>query len=98
MPHGWRFKAPFFAYFLWRSKESKCRPAQGSMKIKSKVNIKPAVAKAVGTPTREHANNRRPAQGSMKMKSKANIKPAVAKAVGTPTREHANNRRPAQGQ
>jgi hypothetical protein len=26
---GWRFKAAFFAYFLCRGKESRCRPAQG---------------------------------------------------------------------
>jgi hypothetical protein len=28
-------EAPFFAYVFWRSKESKCRLAQGSMKIKN---------------------------------------------------------------
>jgi hypothetical protein len=38
-----------FAYFLWRSKESKCRPAQGSTKIKIKAKMKPAVAIAAGT-------------------------------------------------
>jgi hypothetical protein len=38
------------------------------MKIKSKANFQLAVAKAAGTPKREHTKNRRPAQGSMKIK------------------------------
>src|ERR1700710_2367060 len=54
---GWRFKAPFFAYFLWRSKESKCRPAQGSMKIESKSNIESAIAKAAGNPRRKQTRS-----------------------------------------
>src|ERR1700754_4779649 len=37
--------APFFAYFLWRSKESKCRPAQGSTKIKFITNTNRPKAK-----------------------------------------------------
>jgi hypothetical protein len=48
------------------------------MKLKSKSNIKPAVAHAAGTPTRAQIKNRRPAQGSTKIKSKANIKLAAA--------------------
>jgi hypothetical protein len=52
------------------------------MKINSKSNIPPVVAKAAGTPRREQTKNRCPAQGLTRIKTKANIKPAVAKAAG----------------
>jgi hypothetical protein len=70
-------EAPFFAYFLWRSKESKCRPAQGSMKIKiahitrgsnrrRKQRVpeksKPAVAIAEGNNKRQQ--NQKPAEAN----------------------------------
>jgi hypothetical protein len=57
----------FFAYFLWRSKESKCRPAQGSMKIKYKANIKSAKTRAEESPEAQANLNRCPAQGSKKI-------------------------------
>jgi hypothetical protein len=57
------------------------------MKLKSKSNIEPAVAKAAGTPRREQTKNRRAAQGSMKNKNTLHIKPTVAHAAGKPKRK-----------
>jgi hypothetical protein len=49
-------------FFGAAKKVSKCRPAQGSMKIKSKSNIEPAVTHAVGTLKRKQKqkSNRNP--------------------------------------
>jgi hypothetical protein len=71
--------------------KKECCPAQGSMKIKSKANIKPAVANAVGTPTREQTKNRRPrTEANEKKNINPTSNPAVAKAVRTSRHEHPN--------
>jgi hypothetical protein len=58
------------------------------MKIKSKANIKPAVAHAVGTRSASIAPR------SLKIKSKSNIKPTLAHAEENPKRRQTQTKRP----